>query len=115
MLILVLTGCHKDVLSRSDSGKTFTYNLGQKFTVQLLENPTTGYMWRFKTVPEMVVSPIEDYLEKPKTNRLGAAGNHLFVFQAVNQGETELQAFHARPWGVVGQDQPTLTYKIIVR
>lgn len=118
LLIFVLVGCdthNKSVLDRLDDGKTFTYDLGQKFAIQLAENPTTGYMWHFKAVPEMIVTPVEDHFEKSNTYRVGAGGEHVFVYETVNKGETEIQAFHARPWAPAKNDEPTLTYKIIVR
>ncbi|MBO4294862.1 MAG: protease inhibitor I42 family protein [Alphaproteobacteria bacterium] len=116
VLMFLIVGCddHK-ILSRADSGKTFTYTLGEEFTLELLENPTTGYVWHMKTHPEMVVSLVEDHFETPKTQRIGAGGKHVFVYRAVNSGKTEIQAFHARPWAFSKQNEPTLIYNIVVQ
>jgi len=115
-LFLLLTGCKKDVLYRADSGKTFTYSVGEQFSIQLPENPTTGYSWRFKTVPEsqLVINQISDYFEAPKTNRVGVGGEHIFVWQAVNAGSVEIQGFHMRPW-VRSKEEPSVVYQIIVQ
>lgn len=115
-LLLTLTGCKKSVLYPSDSGKTLTYNLGETFSIKLPENPSTGYSWRFRTKPksQLIVSQISDHFEEPKTNRVGVGGEHTFVWQAVNAGEVEIRGFHMRPW-VRSKEEPSVTYKIIVR
>jgi len=58
VFVLMLFGCKKSVLHRADSGKTFTYSLGEEFSISLSENLSTGYTWHFKTIPatQMVVS-----------------------------------------------------------
>ena len=114
-LFLMLTGCKKDVLYSTDSGKTMTYAVGDKFSIRLQENSSTGYVWRLKTIPEsqLAISLISDYFEAPKTDRVGAGGEHIFVWQAVSAGSIEIQGFHARPW-VRTQDEPSVNYKIIV-
>ena len=115
VLLIMLSGCKKDVLYSSDSGKTFTYSVGEQFSIQLPENPTTGYSWRFKTVPEsqLVITPMSDYFEESKTNRVGAGGVHTFVWQVVNAGSIEIHGFHMRPWAR-SKEEPSVSYKIIV-
>ena len=116
VLLFALSGCKKNVLYQSDNGKTFTYAVGEEFSIQVPENPATGYSWRFRTKPksQMIISPISDRFEKTKTDRIGASGEHIFVWQAVNAGKAEILGFHTRPW-VRAQDEPSVVYKIIVR
>ena len=108
---LVLTACGSSSVAAAsqvaDPSITF---------VVLDSNPTTGYSWRFKTVPEsqLVINQISDYFEAPKTNRVGVGGEHIFVWQAVNAGEAEILGFHMRPWAR-SKEEPSVTYKIIVR
>lgn len=115
-VVLMLTGCKKDILSRAESGKTFTYKVGDSFTIKLSENPSTGYVWRFKTEPEsqQIVSLISDNFEESVQGRVGAGGEHSFVWQAVNVGTVEIYGFHTRPW-VVSKDEPTVAYRIMVQ
>jgi len=116
VLLFALAGCKKNVLYQSDSGKTLTYAVGDEFSIKVPENPTTGYSWRFRTKPksQMVISQISDRFEEPKNSSLGAGGEHIFVWQAVNAGEAEILGFHMRPWAH-SKEEPSVVYKIIVR
>ena len=116
ILCLLLAGCQKDVLYQADSGKTLTYSVGKNFSLQLRENPSTGYTWHLKTIPEsqQVISLVSDRYESSDTKAVGSSGKHLFFWQAVNAGEVEIQGFHARPW-VQSKEEPSVIYKIIVR
>lgn len=116
VFVLMLFGCKKSVLHRADSGKTFTYSLGEEFSISLSENLSTGYTWHFKTIPatQMVVSFLSDRYDAPKTNRVGAGGQRVFLWQAVTAGEVEIQGFYARPWAQ-SKEEPSVVYKIIVK
>ena len=115
-VVLMLTGCKKDVLTGSESGKTFKYNVGESFTIKLPENPSTGYVWRFKVEPEsqQIISLISENFEVSSKEPVGAGGEHFFVWQAVNVGTVEIYGFHARPWAV-SKDEPSVAYRIIAQ
>lgn len=116
IVVLVLAGCKKDILTGSESGKTFKYNVGESFTIKLPENPSTGYVWRFKIEPEtqQIISLISDNFETRAQGRVGAGGEHFFVWQAVNVGTVEIYGFHTRPW-VISKDEPSVAYRIMVQ
>lgn len=116
-LALMLTGCKKNVLSMAESGKTFKYSVGESFTIRLPENASTGYVWRFKTIPEsqQFLSLLSDNFEaSAQGGRVGSGGEHIYVWQAVNIGTVEIYGFHTRPW-VLSKDEPSVAYKIIVQ
>ena len=62
----------------------------------------------------MIVSQISEHFDTPKTDRVGAGGEHTFVWQAVGNGSVEIQGFHARPWART-QNEPSVVYKIVVQ
>ena len=119
-LILIFTmllfGCQRDTLTDSDSGKIFQTSIGSTFKVELNENATTGYRWRFETMPEsqMVIYQISDNIEGPETKRIGAGSKRVVTYQATNAGTVKLMGFHTRPWEG-NQRQPSVEYTITVR
>lgn len=97
--ILLLAGCSKQP---------------QQVTVELAENPTTGYGWSY------VMEPAEDILTEksseyigPKEQRTGAGGTHKWVFEAAGDGEVTLTFTYSRPWAPKAEDeQAVYTYTV---
>ena len=114
-LFLMLAGCKKSVLYRSDSDKTFNFVVGDEFSIRLPDNPSTGYSWHFKTVPasQQVISLISNQFHAPKTKSVGAGGERSFFWQAVTVGSVEVYGFYKRPWSG-SQKEPSVSYKIVV-
>jgi len=76
----------------------FQAEIGDKITVKLCSNPTTGFKWNYKTTIENVLKE-EDYdFEEPKGDVLGAAGIEVWTFEAVEKGTTEVRMEYSQPW-----------------
>ncbi|MDA3730541.1 protease inhibitor I42 family protein [Niameybacter massiliensis] len=74
---------------------TNTYNVGQKLTIKLAENPSTGYKWQV-TFPEGITI-LEDYFTPSGTNLPGEGGEHTWIIRA-NAVDTYVIEFKkARP------------------
>jgi len=88
---------------------------GNKATVELKGNPTTGYSWDYTMSPEGIVREIfKDYIpDKKDENLAGSGGKFVFTFEAVTQGEAELVFSYFRPW----EAEPaleTVSYRALV-
>ena len=87
-------------LTEKDSGRTLHLDRGDTFTVQLVSNPTTGYLWKFGTPPydESVMILRGDKYIQPEKELCGAPGKRSLTFVAEGSGRTGLNLIYVRPW-----------------
>ena len=87
-------------LTEKDSGKTLHLDRGDTFTIQLVSNPTTGYLWQFGTPPydESVMILRGDKYIRPEEQLCGAPGKRSLSFLAEGSGRTGLRLIYVRPW-----------------
>ena len=73
---------------------------GQRFSIRLRSNPTTGYTWLLDRAPDSnLVSVVTNVYEPPDGDRMvGAEGHEIWTFKALKAGETEVKLRYARPW-----------------
>jgi inhibitor of cysteine peptidase len=98
------------VLSERDSGRTLEVSLATVITVQLRENPSTGYRWQVETVNGL--EQIGDRFIPPGAG-IGAAGLREFQFRAGRVGTHALRVKHWRDWAgsVTGRFEATIQVK----
>lgn len=91
----------------------FTVEIGDKITVELCSNPTTGFRWEYETIGDVVLKE-EDYdFEEPESEGvMGAAGREVWTFEAVEKGATELRMEYSRSWE--GGEKAEWTYTMTV-
>lgn len=89
---------------------------GDKLTITLEENPTTGYVWALKIGTENVVAlESDEYIPtQTSTNMVGAGGNHVWIFKGVSAGETVLTFKYYRPWEKEDTAIETRVFTVIV-
>ena len=90
----------------------FTVEIGDKITVKLCSNPSTGFKWEYETIGETVLKE-EDYdFEEPDSDIVGADGKEVWTFEAIKRGTTEIRMEYSRPWE--GGEKAEWTYTIYV-
>jgi inhibitor of cysteine peptidase len=101
------------VFSEKDNGALVEVTLGSKVTVELDENPTTGYQWTIDSVDEVFLVPEGDAFLVGEQMGLGAGGVRRLFFRAKGAGSSSLSLTYKRPWQsdaeVIG------TFKLAVR
>jgi inhibitor of cysteine peptidase len=76
----------------------FQAEIGDKITVKLCSNPTTGFQWQYTMTPDDIVAE-EDYdFEEPEGDLTGAPGMEVWTFEAVENGTTEIYMEYSQPW-----------------
>lgn len=95
-----LTGPRHYDLTDKDSGRTLHLDRGDTFSIQLVSNPTTGYLWQFGTPPydESVMILRGDKYIQPQEQLCGAPGKRSLSFLAEGSGRTGLRLIYVRPW-----------------
>ena len=101
------------VFSEKDNGASAQVQRGAKITIELKENPTTGYRWTISSIDEVLLEPEGDEFLPPDQATPGAGGQHRFFFRAKGAGSTALTLISKRAWQ--RDDQAIGTFKLRVR
>jgi inhibitor of cysteine peptidase len=94
-----------------DSGTTVELAVGGTLVVDLEENATTGFSWSVETTPAMLKAAGDEQVAAGDTGVVGAAGRHIFTWEATAAGTGELRLQYARPWESV---QPAKVFSVTV-
>ena len=95
------------VFTAADDMTTVEVSVGERFTVSLQENPTTGYEWDMIAGPGLALVGDEFVAPSPSPSPLeGAGGTHSWVFRAEGQPvQVEESIFFASPDGIRATQQ----------
>jgi inhibitor of cysteine peptidase len=97
-----------------DSSQTIRLAAGAAQTIELGENPSTGYRWRLSETASrnlaLVAVADAGYAASP-SGRIGAAGTRRFAITARQPGSAVLVFEYARPWESVA---PTRRHTVTV-
>jgi len=91
----------------------FQAEVGDKITVKLCSNPSTGFEWEYEMSGDNALKE-EDYdFEEPKSDVPGAAGIEVWTFETVENGVTEVRMEYNQPWE--GGEKEEWTYTMTVK
>lgn len=85
-------------IEQGDAGSTVTLRPGQRLTVRLRGNPTTGFVWEALPGAESVLARQGDPQFTADGSALGAGGVYRFAFRAISAGEAPLEFSYHRPF-----------------
>jgi inhibitor of cysteine peptidase len=109
-----ITGVVADfVFSEKDNGAFVEVSRGSKVTVELEENPTTGYRWTVNSIDEVFLVPEGDAFLTGAQMGLGAGGVRRFFFRAKGTGCTSLSLINKRPWQ--SDHEPAGSFKLAIQ
>jgi predicted secreted protein len=84
--------------TEAEDGGTVAVPAGQRFTLALPENVTTGYSWALELSPGLAVVS-DEYAQTPGSEgRPGAGGTHTWTIEATAAGTQVLAGHYRRPW-----------------
>ncbi len=98
-------------LTAADSGKEVSLGVGDDLQVDLSENPTTGYRWRFEAAPAATLQTVRDSFQPGK--RPGEEGLHQWFLHALSAGSATIQGWYQRSWAP--DDPPARTFSVRVQ
>lgn len=105
VLSLFIIGCggNKDSLNIRE---------GQRFSLKLPSNPTTGYSWAIESIDYNFVEVKGSDFIPPRSGLMGAGGQEVWMFKAVKKGNTLIKMKYARPWEKKNPPGSIKVYKI---
>ena len=101
------------IFDEKDNGASVQVERGAKITIELTENPTTGYRWMISSIDEAFLVPAGDDFVPPNQKSHGAGGLRRFFFRAKNAGSTALTLIKKRAWQ--RDDQALGTFNLTIR
>ena len=101
------------IFGEKDNGGSVQVRRGAKITIELNENPTTGYRWMISSIDEVFLVPAGDDFVPSDQKSPGAGGLRRFFFRAKSAGSTELTWINKRAWQ--RDDQAVGTFNLTIR
>lgn len=98
--MLVLMPYFNLVLSELDDGRIVQAHVGDRLTVTLPRNDSTGYQWSIKHADSAIVRMTESHTLPPEFSAaiVGSAGRVEFLFDVVAAGEGWIELKKWRHW-----------------
>ena len=90
------------VYTEADNGRSVEVPVGGTFTIQLQENPTTGYSWNLSLPVGITLSRDEYTPSATGEGIVGAGGVRSFTLAADEPGGWNVTAEYRRPWVPAG-------------
>ena len=101
------------VFTEKDNGALVEVPRGSKVTIELPENPTTGFQWIVNGIDELFLAPEGDAFLTGTQMGLGAGGVRRLFFRAKGSGCTSLSLIQKRAWQ--SDNQPIGSFKLAVQ
>jgi inhibitor of cysteine peptidase len=85
-------------LTEADNGKVVDVPQGDRITIQLPENPTTGFRWAADKLEDQVVAIEQDNYASPTGAGIGGGGTRTFTVKAMRPGTAQFRLKLWREW-----------------
>jgi predicted secreted protein len=81
--------------------------LNEPFNITLDSNPTTGYSWTVDFDHKFLSNGTESYstISSSRLELIGSAGQQIFTFTPIQEGQTIITAAYKRPWENTAADE----------
>jgi len=112
--LMILTACSSAAvkLDEQGNGQSVELEAGQKLTVSLAGNPTTGYSWEVSEIDPAVVELVGEPDYQSDSDLIGSGGVYTFVFKGVGPGQSGVKLVYHRSWET--DVEPEKEYEIFV-
>ncbi|EHH3086458.1 protease inhibitor I42 family protein [Salmonella enterica] len=112
-LLLMVMSAPVFAANKDDIPAEATAKENAQFEISLPSNPTTGYNWIVRQLPEQVALTGMDYAQSPDCGgKMGCSGTTTLHFKAVKAGAGKLIVQYARPWEALTNESNTITIKV---
>ncbi len=114
-VVAMVSGCGGDEVVFTDPGAGFEVEVGDRFTVVLESNVTTGFSWQLeRELPESLVTLVRDEYIEPESDLVGAGGRQELTFEAVGDGSTFIQLWYIRTFDDPPEPADRAQFEVIV-
>jgi inhibitor of cysteine peptidase len=120
-ITILITACSKakpqpEELVISDPARNLEATAGTEFKIILDSNPSTGYHWEIgEDMDESIVQFISMGYEAGGLLAPGAGGTDIWIFKAIQPGETHITLLYYPPSNEPVEPQQTVTFTVTVK
>ncbi len=111
-LINVDISCEEFQENPSSIINDFQIEIGDKITVKLCSNPTTGFQWNYEMSGDNALKEEDHDFEEPDGDVVGASGIEIWTFEGTAKGTTEVLMEYSQPWE--GGTKKEWTYRMTI-
>ena len=97
-----------------DNGHSVAVVVGDRLTIELAENPTTGYRWRTPAPLGAALVLDSDEFVPASGSAIGGGGFRRFVFAVKSAGTITLHTANVRAWEKDAAGAATYTLTVVV-
>jgi predicted secreted protein len=115
LVSILITACSRTAKPNDPQVKIET-RIGQEFKVVLESNPSTGYHWEIVgELDESIVEFVARDYRPDKPIAAGSGGSDVFIFTAVDAGETTITVGYYPPSNDSVDPEQTKTFIVVVK
>ncbi|MPM58942.1 hypothetical protein SDC9_105777 [bioreactor metagenome] len=86
------------VVTEADNGTSISLKNGESFTLQLRENPTTGYSWELNLSEGLSILSDNYTQDTVSENATGVPGTHSWIIETIAPGSQQVNGIYKRSW-----------------
>ncbi len=101
-------------LEARDSGRRVELRVGQRFSVALRANDSTGYSWKVVSSGGPVLRMLGEPAFVEDSRRAGAGGTATYEFRAEEAGDAALRLVYVRAWEKDAKPSQTFSLTVVV-
>ena len=108
---------YEELLSQQQISRSTTLAVGDFLQISLGSNPSTGFGWEEKLLisdPKVLTQTGHEAIA-PKQSQPGAAGNEVWMLQAMSPGSTTVSTTYGRPWPGGEKDSWVFSVNVTVK
>lgn len=94
-----------------ESFNEITIKRGEKFSIELMENASTGYRWQFRIVSGKA-QKLDDQYDAQNATAVGGVGKRTMTYKAFGKKDIVIKADYKRSWQKESAGELTLKVKI---
>lgn len=102
VLLFSLIGCSTTTITIKEDNQKGKYSVrkGDLIKVILNANPSTGYKWQIENIDISKLKIVKETYTAKKVHRdiVGSGGNKIYLFKAINKGNTTIDLIYSRPF-----------------
>jgi inhibitor of cysteine peptidase len=86
------------IVTEADNGTSISLKNGENFTLQLRENPSTGYSWQLNVSKGLTILSDGYTQDEAPEGKVGVPGNRSWIIEAVDQGSQQVNGIYKQSW-----------------
>lgn len=86
------------IVTEADNGTSISLRNGENFTLQLRENPSTGYAWELNVSEGLNILSDNYTQDEAPEEMVGVGGTRSWIIEAVDQGSQQVNGIYKQAW-----------------